>query len=455
MELSPLRIGLVIISALLFWYFYRRASGGLKLQELNAISFSFYLLLITSFIGGALIYLGFRNHYVVALVKEGTAKKGFYILAYTLVSLPLLIAMFNRMMGIRNYNGYFTDYIHREMTDIWKTEKAFFVLMVLGTAVCFMAVMYTLYHVGYVALFELLKGHLYLFDSSVSINRNFSGNNYIRNIFAIGLTPILSYLCFVYSHYTKKLRWRVLFWILFVLSVFIKTYDFSKAPVILYFFFFYLIHVLMGSASNMKRIFQYGLLSAFLILGVYYFVLNYSGELLSFTHGPISRLMMSQIAGLFMHVQIFPKSHAFLMGASFPKSLALLFGRGEYGIRSGRVVMSVLWPNAVSENSVGVMNSIFAAEAYANYGTAGVLIAPVIVAFCLSVIPNFILMQRKTPVTISLYVLYTYCYEQALIGGFVDFIYNPVLIIIVFVFIAMAAVSNHWRIPITLRQRKR
>lgn len=433
----------IIISILILTIYiivFKVASGTLSPVKLNTINFSFYVLLITSLIGGVLIYLGFRNHYVIANISDDVASKSFYILAYAVIVLPIFICIFNRLLKIRNYQKFFQDYINKKVEIDSIHDKGAYSLALILTLICLFSVLYTFYHVGYIALLKIISGNWELFSDSVSINRGFSGNIYVRNILAIGLTPIVSYYVYIYSYYSQKKKWKYLFYVLFILSLLIKTYDFSKAPVIIYLFYFYLIKVIIGDVSNIKKFIKIVTACVGIIILVYYVALSYNGKLLTFSSGPLSRLMISQVAGLFMHVQIFPSKCAYLKGASFPRFISWMFNTKEHGIRSGRVVMETLYPSSVSDNTVGVMNCIFVAEAYANYGLTGVIISPIIGAFCISVIPNFILKQRKNPMNITLYILVTYCYQQALIGGFVDFIYNSILIIIFTVFVIMEAI---------------
>lgn len=442
------KIFITIIIFVAFVIAFRKAGGTLSPVRLNTISFSFYILLLTSLIGGTVIYLGFRNHYVIYNLSEEIAQKGFYILAYTVIALPCFIVLFNKLQKINNYHTFFQNYIDEKVDTNNIHEGTAYSFAAIMTLVCFFSVMYTFYHVGYIALIKIFAGNFELFSKSVSINRQFTGNVYIRNILAIGLTPILSYYTYIYSYYTGKKRWKTLFYVLFILSILIKTYDFSKAPVIIYLFYFYLIKVIIGDIKNIKKLVKMGIICVTIILLVYYIALGYTGKLFTFSSGPLSRMFISQIAGLFMHVQIFPSKHSYLDGASFPHFISWLFNVKEYGIRSGRVVMEVMYPSSIADNSVGVMNCIFVAEAYANYGLIGVVISPIVVAFCISVIPNFIIKQRKNPTTITLYILVTYCYQQALIGGFVDFIYNVVLAFIFVLFIVIQFIMQKGKIYI-------
>lgn len=439
---------IVIAVFIVFFVAWKKAGGTFSTAHLNIISASFYLVLITALIGGSAIYLGFRGHYIAAKVDDYTANKGYWILAYSVVALPLLIIVFNRVLGIKDYKKFYTDYIAAPIDTNNEYFDPYIVVLVL-TIICTVACIYTFRKVGYIALFEMLKGTSDSVNEAAS-SRSFGGSVLFKNVIALGLTPILSYMAYIYYLDKKENRWRFLFYFLFFLAVLVKTYDFSKAPIVIYIFYYYLINVMLGKVGDQKKIIPFLVLAGIIIICLYRFVLGYSGKLLSLTNGPLSRLMMSQIGGLFMHVKIFPTQYPYLRGTSFSRSIARLMHLQNYGVRSGRVVMSILYPERVTSNTVGVMNTLFVAEAYANYGIPGVFISPLIVAFCISFIPNVMLIQRKTPLNITLYVFMTYCYNQALIGGFVDFVYNALLIAIVLIMVFAQVLIRRGRLTIRM-----
>ena len=91
--------------------------------------------------------------------------------------------------------------------------------------------------------------------------------------------------------------------------------------------------------------------------------------------------------------------------------------------------MEVFNPAGIALNVAGVMNSLFVAEAYANFGYWGVLFSPVIVAIAMTIIPNLVISGKKTPIKLLLYVICTIEWTQCVTGGFVDYICNVNLII--------------------------
>ena len=443
-----LRFCIVLISFILMIRLYQRAAGTLSIKKLNMNSLAFYFLLIYCFVGTSAIYLGFRNHYLLLKCSEDTIEKTYWIVMYALLVLPIGIIVFERAMNIKNFNKFFSDYSRKKVENLYESEKTMFTILFLLTVIGGLALIYTFYYIGYIPLFELLKGNFSITSQRASIAREFAGNQYIRNLFALMMIPALSYIAYIYYRLTKQLKWLLLFGILFIMSIMCKTYAFEKAPVIVYIAYFYIIEIMLNSTISIGKIAKYIIVGAILILFAYYVISGYTGDLFTLSSGPFSRLFITQISTCYLHVQAFPGTHSFLNGASFPSVLSWIFGASESGVRSGRVVMSIYNASGVASGTAGVMNSLYVADAYANFGYFGVAISPWIVAFFITIIPCFILKQRKTPVNIALYIIFSSTYANALVGGFIDFVYNISLVFILLLFIMIAVVSNRGKIKI-------
>lgn len=446
------RLLLVAFVFILFVHFYKKAAGTLSIKKLNVTNICFYYLLVYCVIGGSVIFLGFRNHYLVQKVSdENVFTQGYVMIAYGVISLPIFQILFNKLMGIRSYRKFYENYVEKPVIIKKGKDNSAFQIVCILSLIGFLSSIYTFYCIGYVGLFEILRGNLSVMTQRVAITRDFSGNQYIRNILALGMVPILSYIAYIYMRKTRQRSWTYLFICLFLLSILLKTYNFEKAPVIIYVVFFYIIETIMGGVKKFGKAVKYGLFGIAALLYMYYALFDYEGSLFTFSSGPISRLFITQVATFFLHVQLFPKNHPFLNGSSFPSAVSWIFDTTESGIRSGRVVMENYNRAAVLSGTAGVMNSMYVAEAYANFGWIGVIISPIIVAFFTAVVPNIILYQEKDPLNISLYVFVVSVYSSAIVGGFTDFIYNALLIIIVFLFVVIRTVLNNGKIKLRLR----
>lgn len=445
-----IRIIIVAIMTLTYVCLFKYVSGTLSLKKLNMNSLTFYFLLIFCFVGANAVFLGFRDHYLIQKCTETVIEKTYWIIMYALIALPLYMISFQKLMGIHNFNTFFKNYAEREINSLYKNEKSIFVLMLFLTSIGAAAVIYTFRCIGYIPLLELLKGNFSSMTNRVSIAREFTGNQYIRNIFALTLVPSISYIAYIYCRTTKSIRWKMLFTILAVLSVLCKTYAFEKAPVILYVAYFYLIEVMLNKTKKIGKIAIFAIFGISALLFMYYVISDYAGSLFTLSSGPMSRLFMTQIATCYLHVQTFPSKTAFLGGASFSRVISWIFRTSSSGIRSGRVVMEYFNASAVANGTAGVMNSLYIAEAYANFGIAGVISAPVFVAFFITVIPCWILKQEKQPINMALYIVFTSTYANTLIGGYVDFFYSVSLAFVFIVFMLLAAAANGGRLKIRI-----
>lgn len=436
---------LILISVLFLF-----ASGSLSLKRLNLMSLSFYILLNFSIIGTCLIFSGFRNHYLLKKVSEDIFDYTSLFLFYSYIALPLAIIIFNRLCGIKNYKTYFDNYVNKDVVDVKQSEKSIIRILIVFTFIGLLALIYTFYKIGYIPVLKVLTDNIDTSVIRIQVGRDFEGIEIIRNIFALNMIPTLSFIAYIYYKILNKNTRKYLFVFLFLLSILCKTYNFEKAPVIIYLFQFYLIEIFLGNVKSIKKPIIYFALLGILFMIIYYTLTDFKGTLISISHGPLSRLFITQIATCYLHFQAFPKMHKFLNGASFPTAVAWVFNSNESWIRSGRVVMEIFNKSGVKKGVAGVMNSIYIAEAYANFGIIGVIISPWIVAFIMTIISNFILNQRKTPMNVVLYLIVTYTFSNLLVGGFVDFFYNIGLLFTFLLLVGIESIYRKGKIYITI-----
>lgn len=426
-----MRITLVLIVFMLYTLLFRKAAGTLNLKQLNMISYAYYLTLVFCFIGGSLIFCGFREHYLVEKLTQRDIDKAYIILSYVLIVFPLTICFFNKLMGIQNMKKSYRSVLASDV-KIKNCGDKVWLLVFLLSIICLCAMIYTFSKIGYFTLFAMFKfDQEYLAKARIEITHNFSGNYYIRNIIMLSLTPLLSYIAYFYMRITQKNKWKMLFVFLFILSIIAKTYNFEKSPLAFYIFYFYFIEVLLDRVRNMKFFFLLIITGLLSILFFYSVISGYSGPLVSLTNGPVARTLITQVATFFLHIQAFPNMEPFLEGASLPTLLAVLFDLDQSWIRSGRVVMELYNPAGIAAGTAGVMNSLFVAEAYANWGMLGVALSPVYLGFLFSLANVMLLKCPKTPLVLMVYLVITIHFSQALLGGFVDFLYSANLLVLI------------------------
>ena len=406
--------------------------GSLSLFRLNMVSWIFYYNLIAqSFISSILVINHLDNHYLISKVGEEARVKGWLSIQYVMIMLPLAMLLINKITG---YCAGFRlkRYLKTKITfrtiesDIYMRYVLYF-LSILSVG----AVVYTFVNLEQIPLIGLIQGRgayeLALLRQEAS--NNFIGNEYIRNIFALALTPILGYVAFVYFFITKSKKDFVWFLCLFVSSLLILTYDLSKGPIIHFLIGFIFCYILLKGKIS-RKIFTTAVISVLaLIVCLYISVakVNSFYTLFNYNTGLVGRLILSQSAGTYLVYEYFPSKHEHIGFSSFSRQISNLL-ESNYEQRAAKSLMNYVNPSGVEKGTAGVVNSLFVAEAWANWGLWGVLISPLIVGMVIQILFLFFLTHKKTPFMVGLFSYFSI--NLPVTGGINDFIYNAVLFII-------------------------
>jgi len=158
---------------------------------------------------------------------------------------------------------------------------------------------------------------------------------------------------------------------------------------------------------------------------VFFMKTNIFLNLFQYNQSITGRVILGQIAGLFKSLEYFPTDVDFIGFSSLSNFLSRFFNY-EYAERSARTIMSLFNPRGIELGTAGVMNSLFIAEAWANWGIAGILISPLWVGFLIETVYLILLKSAKTPIFLGIFALLSV--KWPITGGVNDFIYSPLLI---------------------------
>lgn len=415
---------IIVLSVLcLSCYLFKVASGTLAINKLNIVSYIFYIFLIQNFLGASIIFLGNRNHYLTKMITgQYTIDKTYFLICFTAIIFPLSIILITKIFKI-NIREIYSKYLEKEIS--LESEGNMFLIILLSTIICIILTIYMFYKIGEVPLLEIIfrnQNNLSHIRGAIGSTRGM--NPYIQNLVVLGLTPTLSVIAFLFARVTKKKSWIILFGVLFVACIFIKTYNGAKSPVIFYLVTFLFVDIIVNGVISFKKIFSLGIVSIFILLFMY--VKSgysfYGG--IDIYNGPIGRTIFTQVGTLFLHIDLFPGHISFLEGRSLSPTLLNLFFDGINHVRSGKIVMEFYSPLRVYEGTAGVMNSLFIGEAFANFGLKGALIAPIYVGSLIGGVYLIFMKIRKTPINVVAYVSILMAFSTAFQGGFTDYIYN-------------------------------
>lgn len=439
-----LKILMIISITIIFCFFAKKASGTLSISKMNIVSCIFYLFILQTFIGGSLIFIGFDKDYLIDKVmqRDITLNKTYSIIVYTVIALFLTMYLVSKIMRI-NVQKQYSKYL--EDDTVVDNEK---ILIYCVTGVClitFLSTVYMYVKIGYLPFLKLLT---HVSSSKIpklryQITSNFKGNQYIKNILALGLTPVISYLTYILCRKSKNIYWKFLFVFMFCMSILNATYNFAKSPILFYLIGFVVIEIIINNGIKLKYVVYSGILLSLIIVFMYIKTSSYDfSNGFDIYNGPIGRIIFTQVGTLYLHVDMFPNFVPYLKGASLYPTILNFLHLGVNPIRSGLAVMEFYNTPGIYNQVAGVMNTIFVGEAYANFGMIGVIIAPIYVGALVEIIYLFIIKSKKDPVNITILVYLTINFSQFTQGGFCDFIYNANIIITVFVLLLIKFVVN-------------
>ncbi|MDR0538097.1 MAG: oligosaccharide repeat unit polymerase [Tannerellaceae bacterium] len=420
-----------IISTLLF----RKAAGTLSVRSLNMISWIFYYdLIIGVFISAVLVIHNFDNHYLINHVSENAKRMGYYAIMYTMISIPLGMIIANTFFNCKKINNLFNKYLDKSLVIEPKANTLILFFLKLASLLSALCVIYVFFVLKEFPLIKLLKNNSAeeLMFFRISSSRNFQGSEYLKNITLI-FTPLLSYIAYGYKNISKKMSDKIWFYLMFLFSIFILTYNLAKAPLLTYILGFLFFNFYTKRNLNFKYIAYYGIVIFSLTISFYFLLLKKSNlnffDLFKYNSGIVGRSILSQSAGVYLSVDIFPQHVSHIGFNSFSRFFSNVLGE-QYQERSARILMETVNYNGVFNEQAGVINSLFIAEAWANWGIWGVIITPLWVGFVIQCLYIFLLKKKKTPYWLGLFVYFSI--NGSITGGINDYFFNFRVLIILF-----------------------
>jgi len=431
---------LTVISIWISLKLIKIAGGERRIYHLNLISLSYFYALLPNSIGSLLILIGLaKEHY--AAQNLNNLELNLIVWFLCLITPIIVLSIMAILSYVFKVNKLYRNFMESQI-NFPKDRISIYFLLLFSTFITVLSSYYSFRALNGIPLLKIF----YLTPYEIQISRyeakfEFSANPFIKNLTGMSLSIIISYICFVYLIRIKRDKFILFIWLLnSIIAVLLLTYDYEKLPLVMYLLGYALLHIFSCKTVSKRAIIGILLitfLSAFLLA---FFTFQYEDFLYAFSiNGPIGRLFIGQIVPLYYHLIYFPEKHSFLYGANYPKFIAQLFSK-EY-IRSSKIVMDLY----STSQYAGHMNTVFIAEAYANWGISGILFSFFVVGFVLESLYILFLSLPKTPITISILAYNSTEFAKSINGGFYDFVYNPgllfsLLILLVFNFIYMRGV---------------
>ena len=435
------------------FFLFKKAAGTMALNKLNMPSYIFYVQLFAmSFLGAILIVNHVDNHYLInKLAYDSSRFYGWLAIMYSMIGVPCGMLAAGMFFKNHNMKKLTESYAKRTIQPLLSQKDSYIkVFAILLSVISIFSIMYTFKAIGTIPILSLVRGESakVLAKLRIDSSMGFKGNIYVRNIFAIALTPILSYVAFAYYKMTKSKK--DLLWFLAMLGsgIMISTYNLAKSPLLIYLIGFLLLKTLIDGEVSKKLFVFTGCALVGILIVAYVSVMGVDVNkiytlFLSPNSGITGRILLSQSAGTFFSFDIFPARHEFLGFSSFSNFISEIFAMPKSD-RSARIIMSIIMPSAIEEGTGGVINSLFIGEAWANFGLAGVIFAPFWVGFVIQWSYILLLKAEKTPLLLALMVYLTL--KWPVTGGFNDFIYNAGIVTMLMIFLIIVSSALMLRI---------
>ena len=429
-------LGIIMICFGCSTFLFYRAAGTLNPGKANIITAFYYLFMLQTFIGIALITLGWDKHYTLdrLIERERSIQIGFIVIMAVSVIMPLVCIFFEKVCKINARKEY--------LLYLWKpaqvyNEELVYRVVCISSVFCIILLFIWFVQIGYIPALMLVhapEDFNYAVER-INIANSYLVHPYISNILILTCIPLLSYIAFSYMLVKADRKWYILFGILFMASILTKTYDFAKSPVVYYLAVFVLILIYNRGGVGWKLLGVFGMIAVVALVLMYRFT-GYEGTLFDLYNGPVGRTLFSQLGALLCVFDAFPFCFNFLQGRSLSAPLLPILGMNpDMHLRSGKLMMAFYGSENVYDGSAGVLNSFFVGEAYANYGLEGIVFSVVWVMFLFTVIFIIVLKLKKTPMTIAFAAVMTVKMVLASQGGFFDFLFNVDLIFTCLVFL--------------------
>ena len=234
--------------------------------------------------------------------------------------------------------------------------------------------------------------------------------------FMAQMIPFLVIISLMKSKLTKKNLWRFLFFSLTIFAMYRSISDLQKKPLLDFIILLFITNWIFRGKINWKQV---GILigvSISILCMMYIYIMGFTDRpFLILLEGISTRLFLGQTAALYYYFSLFPSSHDFLYGASFPNP-AGIFQFEHFPITKW------IFVNGLNRNweIIGTAPSAFIGEIYANFGYPFMMLSILLLSMLLQFIQIKFITKPRTLLFTAFYVYFVFLSGQfALTGIFI------------------------------------
>ena len=417
---------------------------GLPLNRVEIPAFVIVAMFAFSYIGILPLYFGWDEYrYAIGVQDKDLILKIYF---FSVISITGIVA--GSILAKNIVQGSYSPIVYGFRPLSKKETYAILTLLLFVFTILLLYLSKTPKVALFVAIFE---GEVY--DSKIirsMMSNDFSGKYHWYSVFMHDVANVITFTFFAAWLRNKRKIVLALFFLAFILSAFSALMTAEKAPFIWLLIGLFLAHIIVKKSGilSIKLVLIVFILVFFLITLLYIFIMGSTNvdKAISFA---VSRGFAGAISPAYFYMEFIPKYQDFLWGRSFTNPGGIL------PFEPYRLTVEVAnwkFPHLDERGLVSSSPTVYWAEMYANFGTAGIFVAPVIVGFALYMISFFINKLENSPIKVGLLVWLLLHYkglsERGVSAFFPDFYLLVVLIVVFFIM----AISNSG--TIRLRTKK-
>jgi hypothetical protein len=408
-------IALIVLmaSALLF----RRAGGSLSLTKLNMVTFTFYTMVGSMFLGSTAIVTGILAiGHLEKLQDQRVFSVGWAAVMYAMIAVPVGMLVVRPFITRLSARQRIDRYRGRPVEPLFVTgDRYLTVVLKAATAVSAVALLYTLWALPDVPLFNVLRGEsdtgvLQLQRAAARLGQGQGPlMSFITSLIELHVSylHVLTVAAFFYwrqSRLPADRRWFAIALLLTLLSV---TYNIAKAPLMIFIVNFM---VVITATTRRVRLFTVlgtvGIGTVLMVtMYVYYRDALAGGErgvLGVWADVVLSRIAAGNLISFYYCLDLFPSAFPHI-GFSSTGRLVHQLLQLPYSQDYGLIVMNYIDSEGVASGAAGHATAVFLGEAWANFGWVGLFAGPLVVGGFIQTVHLWFLKSRKSPLHLGLY----------------------------------------------------
>ena len=282
-----------------------------------------------------------------------------------------------------------------------------------------------------------------------SVARSKMGNDFIGKyhwykLFMNDLLHFVSFALFASWLLSHKKWIGGLFFISFVQCTFVTTMAIEKAPFAYYLVGLFMVVILIRCNGKIpvKSVLKLTFSIIFFLMIFYVFFMG-SGSILSAFSSVLSRAFSGSIAPAYFYLEYFPEHQDYLLGRTFPNPGGVFpYTPVRYTVE----VMSWKFPHLQEIGVIGSAPMAFWGEAYANFGLLGIPIISLVIGGGFYLVGYMLHKIQPTAIWVGFYVWLILLFKDVSVTGFSQFLFNPYLILITFIFLLITILAHRGRI---------